>query len=248
MKAAGLGYMPKDKRGLLADLNLADKWRSVIIKFPPGMIVYMHLDRGRLVYLSGRSVEGKQHYNPPRDIIGERHPYYNHLYSADVERLVLVEGQADAITFAEWNIPALAIAGMHVSEDLFAALSKHSRVFVALDNTSEAMDKNREIAQTIGTRALIPSLPKDVKDANDWLTHYGATADDAQGMLNKAKSWFQTEIDRTAFLEGLERKDAIRGLFAYAVDLDEMELSEFRAALAKIGIKGRVFSDLLKAA
>ena len=55
VKAARLGYMPQDKRPLLADLNLSDNWRTVIEKFPPGMIVYIHLERGRLTYLSGRS-------------------------------------------------------------------------------------------------------------------------------------------------------------------------------------------------
>jgi hypothetical protein len=66
--------------------------------------------------------------------------------------------------------------------------------------------------------------------------------------LNKARTWLQTEIERVTFLTGLEKKDAVRALFTHAVDLDEMELSDFRAALAKLGIKGRVFSDLLKAA
>lgn len=66
--------------------------------------------------------------------------------------------------------------------------------------------------------------------------------------LNKAKTWLQTEIERTAFLDGLDKKDAIRALFTSAVDLDEMELSEFRAALAKQGVKGRAFSELLRAA
>ena len=91
-------------------------------------------------------------------------------------------------------------------------------------------------------------LPEGVKDANDWLAQHGATADAVQDVLNKAKTWLQTEIERVAFLVGLERKDAVRDLFQHAVDLDEMELSEFRAALAKLGIKGRVFNDLLKAA
>ena len=86
IKAARLGFMPQDKRALLADLNLPDKWRTVIGKFPPGMIVYIHLEQGRLAYLSGRSIEGKQHYNPPRDIFGERHPYFNHLYSPTQNR------------------------------------------------------------------------------------------------------------------------------------------------------------------
>jgi hypothetical protein len=248
VKAARLGFMPQDKRGLLADLNLPDKWRTVVGKFPAGMLVYIHLERGRLAYLSGRSIEGKKHYNPPREILGERRPYYNHLYSPDAERIVLVEGQADAITFAEWGISALAIAGMHISDDLLTELSQHRRVFVALDNTLEAMEKNREIAKSLGATALIPRLPEGVKDANDWLVQHTATADAVQDVLNKAKTWLQSEIERVAFLIGLERKDAVRDLFQHAVALDEMELSDFRAALAKLGIKGRVFNDLLKAA
>lgn len=211
------------------------------------MIVYIHLERGRLVYLSGRSIQEKQHYNPPREILGERRPFYNHLYSLDADRVVLVEGQADAITFGEWNTPALAVAGMHLSDDLLALLQHHHRVFVALDNTPEATEKNREIARRLGATALLPRLPDGVKDANEWLSVHGATAEDAHGLLNKAKTWLQSEIERIAFLDGLERKDAIRSLFTYAVDLDEMELSDLRAALAKIGVKGRAFNDLLKA-
>lgn len=247
VRAARFGFMPRDKRGLLADLNLSEVWCNVFRKFPSEMIVYAHLEQGRLVYLSGRSIEGKQHYNPPREILGERRPYYNHLYSANAEQLVLVEGQADAITFGEWGYPALAIAGMHVSDELLTALRQHRRVFVALDNTPEALEKSREIAKRLGTTALIPQLPDDVKDANDWLTK-GGSAEDVQKMLNKAKTWLQTEIERAALLDGLEKKDTIRALFAHSVDLDEMELSEFRTAMAKLGVKGRAFTDLLNAA
>lgn len=247
VKAGRLGFMPQDKRTLLADLNLPDKWRMVISKFPAGMLVYIHLEWGRLAYLSGRSIVGMQHYNPPREILGERRPYYNHLYSADAEQLALVEGQADAITFGKWGVPALAIAGMHVSEELFTTLRQHRRVFVTLDNTPEALEKNREIARKLGSIAFIPRLPEGMKDANDWLTQ-GGTIEAVQETLNRAKTWLQTEIERAALLVGLERKDAVRDLFLHAVALDEMELNDFRTALAKLGIKGRVFNDLLKAA
>lgn len=247
VRNARLGFIPQDKRKLLADLNLPDKWRSVIAKFPAGMIVYIHWERGRLGYLSGRSISGKQHYNPPRELIGERRPYSNHLYSPDAEQMVLVEGQADAITFGEWGFPAVAVVGMHASDDLLTALRKHRRVFVALDNTPEATQKNQELARQLGKIALIPRLPIGVKDANDWLLQ-GGNAEEVQAVLNKAKTWLQTEIERVAFLDGLEKKDAIRALFTQAIDLDEMELSEFRSALAKQGLKGRAFNDLLRAA
>jgi DNA primase len=247
IKAARIGYMPQDKRPLLADLNLSDTWRSVIHKFPPGMIVYMHMVSGRLSYLSGRSIEGKQHYNPPREIIGERQPYYNHLYSSKAEQMVIVEGQADAITFGEWGIPALALGGMKLSDTLLNSLRDFRRVFVALDNTEDAQAQCRVIAQALGSRAYLPRLPDGVKDANEWLAKHHATSEDASKMLNRATRWLMSEIERASQLEGIEQEDALHDLFTYADELDELALARFKGMMAKLGIRGRTFNDLVKA-
>jgi hypothetical protein len=248
IKAARLGFMPQDKRPLLADLNLPDNWRNVIQKFPPNMLVYVHAERVRLTYLSGRSIEGKKHYNPPREIIGERQPYYNHLYSPQAEQVVVVEGQADAITFGEWGISAVAIGGMQASDDLLNQLKAHPRLFVALDNTEDAYMRSRVIALALRGETYLPALPTDVKDANDWLAKHNAVSDDAVAMLNKAEHWLAVEIDQAANLEGLARQDAVRELFTYARGLDDFALAEFKSRMAKIGVKGRAFMDMLKAA
>jgi hypothetical protein len=247
VRSAQLGYMPQNKRALLRDLTLSDCWHAAIEKFPAGMIVYMHLIRGRLVYLSGRSLEGKQHYNVPREILGERQPYYNYLYSPQAEQVVIVEGQADAITFAEWGIPAVAIGGMAASDELLRGLRQHKRLFVALDNTTDANIKSREMAIRLGGEAYLPQLPHAVKDANDWLAKYGANATDAAEMLNQAQPWLGVEVQHAAGLDGLARQDAIRQLFIYAKSLDEYALSLFKAAMDELGIRGRMFADLFKA-
>jgi hypothetical protein len=248
VRAARIGFMPADKRALVADLNLPDKWRAVIGKFPTGMMVYPHLEGGRLTYLSGRSIEGKQHYNPPRELIGERQPYYNHAYSMGCEQLVLVEGQADAITFGEWGIAAVALGGMTVSDELLRSLKGYKRVFVALDNTDDANAKSREIALALRGQTYLPRLPGDIKDANEWLVKANATAEDASSMLNRAQHWLAAEVSRAAFIEGLERQDAIRELFGYAIALDDFALAEFKGLMARIGVKGRLFTEMLTAA
>jgi len=247
VKAAKLGFMPQDKRPLLADLNLSDNWRMVIQKFPSNMIVYIHTERGRLTYLSGRSIEGKKHYNPPRDIIGERQLYYNHHYSPQAEQVVIVEGQADAITFAEWGIAAVAIGGMQAADELLKRLKAHTRLFVALDNTEDARAKSRSLALILKGETYLPTLPVDVKDVNEWLQR-GAATEDALALLNKAESWLAAEIHHAANLEGLEQQDAIRELFTCASGLDDFALAEFKSRMAKIGVKGRTFSEMYKAA
>ncbi|MBA3869961.1 MAG: hypothetical protein H0X30_12510 [Anaerolineae bacterium] len=247
IKAARLGFMLTDKRPLLADLNLPDNWRIVIQKFPPNMIVYIHIEQGRLKYLSGRSIEGKKHYNPPRDIIGERQPYYNHLYSPQAEQVVIVEGQADAVTFAEWGIAAVAIGGMQAADDLLNRLKTHPRLFVALDNTDDARAKSRSLALTLKGETYLPTLPAEMKDVNEWLQK-GAAAEDALALLNKAENWLAFEVQQIASLEGLARQDAIRTLFTHAAGLDDFALVEFKNLMAKIEVKGSSFSEMYKAA
>jgi hypothetical protein len=248
VKAARLGFMPQDKRVLLDGLNLSDMWKAVVNKFPAGMIVYVHLEKGRLTYLSGRSIEGKKHFNPPQEIIGQRRPYFNFYYNADVDYVVVVEGQADAITFAEWGIPAIAIGGMSVDDELLTLLQGHKRVFVMLDNTDSARTLSWEIAAHLGNRAYLPQFPNGVKDANEWLVEHKATAEDAEHLLNTARSWLLSETQRAANLEGLAREDAIRNLFRHVTDMDEFSLAEFKVTMDKIGVKGRAFNELLKAA
>lgn len=248
IKTARLGFMPQDKRQLLADLNLSDNWRTVIQKFPSNMIVYVHMAKGRLTYLSGRSIEGKKHYNPSREIIGERQPYYNHQYSQQAEQVVIVEGQGDAMTFAEWNIPAVAINGMQAADELLNQLRVHPRLFVALDNTDEANAKSRAIALSLGGETYLPKFPPGVKDANEWLSQHQASSDDALSMLNKAENWLTVEIYHAANLEGIARQDAIRNLFQHAATLEKFALAEFKSMMAKIGVKGQTFNEMLKAA
>jgi DNA primase len=245
VKAAKLGYMPQNKKALVADLNLSDTWRSVIQKFPAGMLVYVHLEQGKLIYLSGRSIEGKQHYNPPRELLGEKRLYFNHSYSLEAEQVVLVEGQADALTFAEWGFPAIALAGLSANEDTQCLLKQHRRVFIALDNTPEAQAKGREIAKLLKASTCLTQLPDGVKDANDWLRQ-SATVADAQRLLNHAPHWLLLEAQVAASLEGWARQDALREVFQHVSALDEFTLQTLKERMSKIGIKARSFNQLLK--
>ncbi len=247
IQAARLGYMPRDKRKLLTGLSLSEKWATVIQRFPPEMIVYIHLVKGRIAYLSGRSIEGKKHYNPPRDLIGDRQPYSNHVVDENTDQVVIVEGQADAISFAEWDIPAIALGGMQLSEALLNRLRDYRRVFIALDNTDDAREHSRQIAQILGGKAYLPQFPVGVKDANEWLVRHQATVEDAHRMLNQAPSWLTSEIERVRQLEGLVQEDAIRDLFQHGHDLDVFSLARFKATMASLGIQGRAFDRLLKA-
>ena len=94
---------------------------------------------------------------------------------------------------------------------------------------------------------IYPETPADIKDANEWLVKFKANESHVHNFLNEATSWLDAEIIRVGNLTGLEREDGIRELFQYAHDLDEFALTNFKAQMGKIGIKARMFNELLKA-
>lgn len=90
----------------------------------PGL-VYAHKVEGRIAYLSRRQLPGHdkrrgrdtgeesewKSFNPYAALAGEKVPFFNHLHLRDRSRIVIVEGQADAVTLGQWGIPAMALCG-----------------------------------------------------------------------------------------------------------------------------------------
>jgi DNA primase len=97
-----------------------EKWVSQgrVPAMPADMLIYPHLVRGHPVYISGRALVGKSHWNPPGQLLGTRQPFFNHLYweaQPGCAFVAIVEGQADAVTLAQWGIPAVALLGVELS-------------------------------------------------------------------------------------------------------------------------------------
>ena len=245
IRSAHLGFMPADKSRLLEGLYLPERWCAIIERFPAGMLVYVHRQHGQLTYLSGRSIEGKRHYNPPRELLGERQHYFNRCYHPTAPQVVLVEGQADAVTFEQWQIPAVALCGLTISESLMAQLKQHERVFILLDNVAETEAQSERIARALGSKAYLPQLPDEVKDANSWLLT-GATQADAEQLLNRARKGILAAVKRASALEGIAREDAIRDLCGQAQGLDAFALAEFKQAMQEIGVRAGVLNALIK--
>lgn len=195
---AGVGFwdgnlreLTNHLRGHKVDIKL-DVVRACM-KIPAGMFIYAHYVAGRVVYLSGRSVEGKRHYNLDMELAGGKQPYFNHVYFGAAPHVVVVEGQADALTLGQWGIPAVALCGLHKTDGLLATLREHETVYVALDNENNkkvAVGVERailKIAESLGPLTRIVKWPdylkrddkcsEFIKDANDYLRAGGNGAD-----------------------------------------------------------------------
>ena len=83
-------------------------------------ILTYHLG-GKVRFLSGRMADPEAPGDKKvRNIRNNGHtpkiPYLNSVYTAQAEKVVVVEGATDAVTLAKWGIPALALAGSTMAE------------------------------------------------------------------------------------------------------------------------------------
>lgn len=162
----------------------------------PGLI-YAHKLNGRIVYLSRRQlpghdtmrVDGKdvewKSFNPYTALAGEKVPFFNHMHQRD-DRIVIVEGQADAISLGQLGIPAMALCGSAWKNlgEYVAMLTandrdgnpKYEAIYFATDAdtpgeaivTGAKRDEGKfPLTSTFGPMLWVARWPK--KDANDVL-------------------------------------------------------------------------------
>ncbi len=137
----------------------------------PG-IVYVHSMLGRVRYLSRRQLPGYDRigsgekarawksFNPPVALVGTRAPYFNWLWTPNAQECVIVEGQADAITFGQWGIPAVALCGVWANDEamrlyLHRRLRNHNFLYVAMDDDEAGGNASLEIARAFGPMTRI---------------------------------------------------------------------------------------------
>ncbi len=190
--------------------NIEPQENWVDWKFIPGLIgrtrlVYPHFWGGRVRYFSARNILGAEvnkdgrevkSYNLPVILAGTRQPYYNNVYGPRAEECVIVEGQADAITLGQWEIPAMALAGTawdDHAETLDGLRNHHDHLYIGLDGDEAGQtaligrERDWPLTKLVGPMARVLRWPhvkweraggksSEVKDANDWLQAMVASA------------------------------------------------------------------------
>lgn len=245
--------------------DLSQDW--IASGYVPGIIghhrlVYPHMRSGRVVYLSARSILEKRHYNLPEVLVGKRQVYINHEFNNRSNEVVIVEGQADAISLGQLGISALALNGV-APGDVSEIIHKRN-VYIGLD-ADEAGKKNAlrvadQLKDPLCRIVEWPSEltytdetgPHDVKDANDLLRSLASGTEDEQRefvalLLRKARTYVEVVAGQVGESQGVERDDALRTAIAVISQLDEMGIAQHRSGLAKaMGLGVRDLANLIK--
>lgn len=176
------------KAGLITqrdDGSLADT-------IPAGYLVYPHIHRKRYIYLSGRAIHTDDPARKARNLKAPRRLYWA-LHNHDTPLLV-VEGQACAITAWQWGYNTVALCGTHLDEETSRSIREYPAIYLALD--PDAAGKIAGVADVLGPLAMIVTgVPE--KDLNDWLTKAKGTKQKLAGLLKKAKPWIEVTIEQT---------------------------------------------------
>jgi DNA primase len=261
------------------DVELAPRWieEQKIPAMPPDMLIYPHVLKGRVTYLSGRhlSPTGPKSWNPPSSLVGPRQPYFNALWNQrkpgegnedTFPFSAVVEGQACALSLHQWGVPGAALAGCDLGERIDAdhVMMQQIKRQLAITNGQLVMGLDNDTAGEEATPKLAQSLMTGLElkatsfrralwpagDVNAWLQE-GANREDAQALLACAPSWIEVLLEAATPAEDEEEPDeqAVRTLFAALAGLDVYDVARMRERVSKaLKIKRSTFDGLLKAA
>jgi hypothetical protein len=243
VKKARLGYsdghlidaIPDAERLLARDIGLlAEKDARWFDAIPAGCMVYVHLVRGKVGYLSGRSLQGKRHHN----LYAQKELYWA-IPKGYAGPLVIVEGQPDSLSIAQWGVAALGLCGVNLAALDPDAVALFSPIYLALDHDragEESLDRIVRGLKDPLIRILdwpeVWSLDgaKRAKDANDLLLA-GATADNFQTWLRTADTYLSLVISQAKAAESAERDGLIQRLLELVAMLDAFQLTRYRARI-----------------
>jgi len=255
-----------DKKPLsaqLRDAGLIDNpLARAVLSLPQGSIIYAHQERGQVIYLSARSVEGKRHYNLPLEIevngqwvtTGvEKRPYVNSPTQRNTGARVLIEGQGDAISLSQLGVDGVALCGMAPAE-------VGSVSHVGLDNDSAGQAKALDLALGVDPLCRVIEWPSKLRHRLDGHNH--VTVKDAgdltKGVMGPGEMATildnsLTAIERLAIAASKakddDRKELLRRFFGLFEDLEQMVATDMKPDLAKHLCGGSLaqFGRLLKA-
>lgn len=211
---------------------------------PAGMLVYPFIEAGRVTNLAGRGLGKKRHYNLPVELVGDRPFYFNHVWTPQAKRVVIVEGQADAITLAQLGIAAIALVGTSIDGRLVKIVQQHEVVYVGLDHDKAGRENRAKVLDELGPLARVVEWPE--KDANAWL-QAGAIADDFERLLKAASLWLDVVLQQAQVAKADQLDAELRHVFTLLLDLDPFALMRRRPEIAAaLAMSNDTFDALLK--
>lgn len=130
-----------------------------------GRIVIPDLRAGHCAWMTGRALDSDARakylgLSLPRPLLG-----YEGVRGRP--RVFLTEGPFDWLTLLGWGLPACALLGTQPGERTLRLLDRAQAVVLVLDGDAPGREAAAQLAQDLGARASVLTLPAGVKDVNE---------------------------------------------------------------------------------
>lgn len=259
--AARLGFNDGNRAELIGHLRMheVDETADVVkavLRIPEEHLVYCHYEGSRCVYLTSRTIrKGDKkamyqrgylpHFNLPEALAGERRPYFNQAYARGrhEQAVVIVEGQADAVSLGQLGVPAVALAGLSKLGPLLQALDKHNvrEVIAGLDREAPGSAPYEAVRRTVdalarryGTQMKVILWPKPAKDANDWLQEASPTAEQMGELVAESPIYAAYVAMHRSYVEPALRDQAQREAYEAMARLEPYDYAANSSDLAML--------------
>jgi DNA primase len=156
----GLPLAPAVRAGLL------DRDGREVLR---GRIVVPERRHGSPVWLIGRQLDAAAPTSDldrkylglagPKPLLG-----WEEAVAAGTDRVTVVEGPLDWLALRTWGVPAVALSGTYVRQDVVLALRRFARVYLALDSDEGGDKGSRVLLTVLGARAVRVRLPQGCND------------------------------------------------------------------------------------
>lgn len=237
----------------------------------PGL-VYAHRPGGRITYMSRRQLPGHdgfegdkgwvewKSFNPYAVLAGERVPYFNHMHLREDDRIMVVEGQGDAVTLGQWGIPAMALSGSSwksLTDTIRMLQEKYDAIFWATDSDAPGekiltgKDGDWPLTAAFGPMLWVVRWPKHkwarpdgkektCKDANDLAQYFAdqqvekiVQADTVQKILDQAEPIVLEAARFAGQKQAAERQKALEIVLPLIARMPTNARNDYRLRLAK---------------
>jgi len=168
-------------------LNKTDT--GVVRDYFYGRIIFPNFKRGRVVHLSGRSLDGQE----PRylHLPGKIH----HLYNEDAlsnEDVYVAEGIPDCLSAVQRGYPSVAILGTSgFKPEYVPRFSRCGYIYLCLDGDEAGREAALKIGSLVGECARMVQLPEGL-DLNDYFKDH--TKDDFDELIASATDIIKYEL------------------------------------------------------
>jgi DNA primase len=237
------------------DLKLAK--RAGVVKrdgkaFFEGRLLIPYFARGRVVYMSGRALDGSsrpEYLDLPLSRLVKRVAFNaDALYRQG--KLIIVEGSASALTLKQWGYDVVSLAGTALSGEELQLLRGHDRIYLSFDTGpfDRAVAAAKRIARQTGIVAYLVDLPQGAKDPHEFALKGHARAE-YESLLERSRHLLDVMLELAAYSIGVERGRYERDLFTCMRGLSDPDIERYRdEAIDRLGINPDDFTAYLVAA